>query len=465
MSFTPERLREALEECVRGLAPAPAGLCVALSGGLDSTVLLAALARLRNLAPMPPLRAIHVDHGLHADAPQWAQACAALCDRLGVECGQVAVDAHPAPGESPEAAARTARYRALSRMLGDGEVLVTAHHADDQLEGILLQWLRGGGLRAVAGMPRIARFGPGWHARPMLGCTREELRAWGRQEGLAWLEDPSNLDPRFDRNYLRMEVLPALRRRWPAAARTVARVAGHAAEALQIESALASADLGLVARGTALSLDALDLLPAARQRLVLRAWLRQLDLPVPSERTMAALRHDMIEAADDRVPRVNWPGACVHRYRRHLYAIGQAEAAAAITGGDWLVGTAFDLGTLGRLELRPATGAGLRRDGLPPVLRVDSRTGGEVFRPAGSAHRRPLRKWLQERGVLPWRRDQLPLVRVGDQVVACGDIAYGASLAAGPGEPSWRIAWEGRPVLTEGEALMPSEVAGTGPFR
>ena len=465
MSFNPERLFEALDDCVRGLAPAPSGLCVALSGGLDSTVLIAALARLRNLARVPPLRAIHVDHGLHADAPQWARACAALCDRLGVPCGQVTVDARPAPGESPEAAARTARYMALTRMLGDTEVLVTAHHADDQLEGILLQWLRGGGLRAVAGMPRVAPFGSGWHARPMLNFTREDLRTWGEQEGLAWLEDPSNLDPRFDRNYLRMEVLPVIRGRWPAAARTVARVAGHAAEALQIESALASADLESVARGSALSLDALARLPVARQRLVLRAWLRQLGLPVPSERTLAALRHDMLEAADDRLPRVNWPGVSVHRYRRYLHALGQAEEAATIAEGNWPVGSAFDLGSLGRLTLRPATGKGLRRDGLPPVLRVDSRTGGEVFRPAGSEHRRPLRKWLQERGILPWRREQLPLIRVGDEVAAIGDIAYGESFAAGPGEPSWQIAWEGRPVLTESEAMMPSEVAGRGPFR
>ena len=465
MAFTPERLFVAVEDCLRGLAPAPAGLCVALSGGLDSTVLLAALARIRDVASMPPLRAIHVDHGLHADAPQWARACAALCDRLAVPYAQVSVDARPAPGESPEAAARSARYTALSRGLGDHEVLVTAHHADDQIEGILLQWLRGGGLRAVAGMPRVAPFGSGWHARPLLGFTREELRAWGEHEGLAWLEDPSNLDPRFDRNYLRMEILPAVRHRWPAAARTVARVARHATEALEVESTIAQADLESVARGATLSLDALVRLSDARQRLVLRAWLRQLGLPVPSERTLAALRHDMLEAADDRVPRVNWPGAVVHRYRHHLHALGAAEDAATIAGGSWPVESAFDLGSLGRLTLKPATGVGLRREGLPSVLRVDSRTGGEVFRPAGSAHRRPLRKWLQERGILPWRREQLPLVRAGEEIAAIGDIAYGASYAAGAGEPSWRIAWEGRPALTESEAMGPAEVAGKGAFR
>jgi tRNA(Ile)-lysidine synthase len=203
---------------------------VALSGGLDSSVLLAALAA----APLrAPLRAIHVDHHLHPDAAHWARHSVELAVRLGVACEVVRVQARPEPGESPEAAARAARYDALGRLLRPSEVLLTAHHGDDQLETVLLQWLRGGGLRALAGMPAVGRFADrGWHARPLLGFTRAELQDWAVSQRLEWLEDPSNLDPRFDRNYLRLEVLPALRRRWPAAAVTVGRVAAQAAEAL-----------------------------------------------------------------------------------------------------------------------------------------------------------------------------------------------------------------------------------------
>ncbi|MGB5102853.1 MAG: tRNA lysidine(34) synthetase TilS [Steroidobacteraceae bacterium] len=465
MAFATPRLSKALEQCVAALPQPPTGYCVALSGGLDSTVLLAALARLRDEGVLAAIRACHVDHGLHADAGAWARACALLADRLGISCAQLAVDARHRPGESPEAAARVARYRALAAALGEGEVLLTAHHADDQLEGILLQWLRGGGLRAVAGMGRMVPFAAGWHARPLLEFTREELHSWARRVGLEWLEDPSNRDTRFDRNYLRQEVLPILRQRWPAAARTVGRVARQAAEALEIESSLATADLAAVARGSALSLDALRMLPPARQNLVLRAWLRSLGLPVPSQRTLAALRHDMLEAAQDRVPTVDWPGAAVHRYRGHLYATTREDERVTIPGGDWMVGTTFDLGGLGRLELVAATGAGLRREGLPAVLQIAARRGGETFRTAGSAHRRPLRKWLQERGILPWRREQVPLVNIAGEIAAIGDFAYGGAHAAAPGEPSWLIAWRGRAPFTEREAFGLAEVAGKGPLR
>ncbi len=181
----------------------PTGECVALSGGLDSSVLLAALARVR----ARPLRAIHVDHGLHPDAALWSAHSVALAARCGVACEVVRVNATAVRGESPEAAARVARYAALAERLSPGEALLTAHHGDDQLETVLLQWLRGGGLRAVAGMRPVAPFADGWRVRPLLGFTRIAVEDWARGQGLEWLEDPSNADPRFDRNFLRREVV------------------------------------------------------------------------------------------------------------------------------------------------------------------------------------------------------------------------------------------------------------------
>ncbi|HEX7374432.1 MAG TPA: tRNA lysidine(34) synthetase TilS, partial [Steroidobacteraceae bacterium] len=175
MSFTPERLLQALESSLDAARePAAQALCLALSGGLDSTVLLHALARLRVAGNLRlPLRAVHVDHGLHPGSADWSAACARLAAEVSVPLTRLRVNARAATGESPEAAARVARYGALQGQLGAGEVLLTAHHADDQLETILLQWLRGGGLQAVAGMARLARFGAGWHARPLLDTPRE----------------------------------------------------------------------------------------------------------------------------------------------------------------------------------------------------------------------------------------------------------------------------------------------------
>jgi tRNA(Ile)-lysidine synthase len=451
VSFAAERLRATLERTLHEAGARPTGYCIAFSGGLDSTVLLAALAG-AGRTPTLPRRAIHVDHGLHPDSALWSEQCRVQARRLAVPCEVVRVDARPAAGASPEAAARAVRYAALGERLQPGEVLLVAHHGDDQLETVLLQWLRGGGLRAVAGMRPVVPFAAGWLARPMLEFTRAELQAWASAQGLEWLEDPSNADPRFDRNYLRRELLPLLRTRWPAAARTVGRVATLAAGALDLEADVAAADLARVAPGAALDLEPLARLPPARQRLVLRAWLRSRSIDPPSVATLEALRRDMLAAGADRIPETRWPGAVVRRYRGRLHASATPDGDSW-QPGPWHRGTEFDLGRAGRLELVAATGTGLSRARLGGELEVVQRPAGATFLPAGGSHRRELRKWLQEQGVLPWQRAQLPCVRHGPELVAIGDLAYGATLAAAPDEPSWRIVWHGRPILTEAEAV------------
>jgi tRNA(Ile)-lysidine synthase len=484
LSFTPAKLIQSLRASLAsiravspGTAAAPAEhstpvaprLCIALSGGLDSTVLLVALAKYqrdasgveRNVGadsagvlPLPPLRAIHVDHGLSARSADWSEACRRLAAAWSIPFESVQVRAFAAAGESPEAAARVARYGALLERLEPGEVLLTAHHADDQLETVLLQWLRGGGLRAIAGMPRIARFGSSaWHARPMLTVTRAELLEWAERQHLQWQEDPSNIDTRFDRNYLRLEVLPVLRRRWPAAARTIGRVAEHARDGIESENALAERDMASIKAGCALDLPSLLVLTEARQRGVLRAWLRGLALPLPSAQALAALRHDIAVAAADRNPAVDWPGVVVHRYRNRLYALprGSVEPRTGI----WAAPdkARFYLTDTTALELVADLGVGLSRSRLPATLRVETRSSGESFIPAGAAHRRALRKWFQERDVLPWRRSEVPLIFADHHLVAVGDLGTGAEYAALPDEPSWRVVWHGRGIVTESDAL------------
>lgn len=454
LHFTPERLLVALQACIDDLAPPCRGLLIALSGGMDSTVLLSSLVALRDTGQLAlPLRAVHVDHSLHADSPSWAEACLAACARLGVACSQVRINGRPAPGESPEAAARAARYAALAAQMLPREALLTAHHADDQIETVLLQWLRGGGLSAVAGMAAATSFGAGWHLRPLLGFTREALLQWAREYGLRWQEDPSNADLNLDRNYLRHSVLPLLRRRWPGSAATVSRVAGFAREALDLEAAVADADLVSIASGSTLSLAGLKLLSPPRQRSVIREWLRRARLPLPPARTLEALLRDMQRAASDRIPRVDWPGAVVHRYRGHLYAA--AAMAAPPVAGDWLVAesSTYALSATQSLELVADVGRGFSQSRLPSSLHVLSRPPGADFIPAGSQQRRPLRKWLQEQGVLPWQRAALPCLAYRGELVAVADLAVAAPLAAQHDEPSWRIVWHGRMPITEQEML------------
>ncbi len=459
--FTVSRLAASLGQLLPGVAgPRHSGdsqsrLCIALSGGLDSTVLLVALAQLARTGSLQvELRALHVDHGLHADSAAWGAGAAQLAREHGVAFESLRVEVPRGGGLSPEAAARDARYAALAARLAPGEVLLTAHHADDQLETILLQWLRGGGLRAVAGMAPIGPFGAGaWHARPLLPFMRDELARWATGEGLRWQDDPSNLETRFDRNYLRHEVLPALRARWPAVAETTARVADFARDALAAEAAGVDADLPRVLCGTALDLTALEALSEPRQRAVLRGWLAGLGLPPPSTRTLASMRHDMLIAGEDRLPETRWPGVVVRRYRGRLHAM--ASVSEKMVAGDWhgAASTPYALTGASTLRLQPAVGVGLSRARLPATLSVRTRLGGELFVPAGGAHRRPLRKWLQERDVLPWRREQLPLLFAGDRLVAVANLGYAAEFSARSDEPSLVIEWTGRGAVTVADVI------------
>jgi tRNA(Ile)-lysidine synthase len=460
MMFSIDSLASVLAGLGAALHEPVAGYCVGFSGGLDSTVLLHALAALRERPGIPSVRAVHIDHGWTTASPRWAEHCERAAARLDVNCTIIRVDASRPDGSSPEAAARAARYAAYAQSLAPSEALVTAHHADDQLETALLQWLRGGGLRALAAMPRSASFGRGWHLRPLLDFPRRELHLWAMEHGLDWLEDPANLDLRFDRSYLRHEILPRLVKRWPAATQTVARVAAYAAEAVELERTVAADDVVRVRDGCTLVLNRLLALPESRQRAAIRSWLRGQGLAVPEARTLAALLRDVQRAADDRVPVTRWPGAAVHRYRGRLFAVPEHETRSAASSGGVRPGERFELGDGMSLEWKLTVGSGLSRARLPPTVSISRRAGGERFHAAGSAHSQTLRKWLQRRGVVPWQRASIPLVRVDERVAAVGDLAYASEFAAARDEPSWELAWKQRPRLLAQEFLS-AELSGS----
>ncbi|NNG62887.1 tRNA lysidine(34) synthetase TilS, partial [Pseudomonas fragi] len=252
---------------------------VALSGGLDSTVLLHVLAQLRQTRSLPPLSAIHVHHGLQAAADEWPAHCQALCNALGVPLQVVHV--HVQAGASLERAAREARYQAFVTLTRAQEVLLTGQHRDDQAETLLFRLLRGAGVSGLAAMPRQRRLGEGNLCRPLLDVSRTDLEAYAREHSLGWIEDPSNQQTDFSRNYLRHEIFPLLTRRWPQAAASMARSAAHCAEAQGLLDDLARQDLqaaGAVSEFDWLGLPSLELAPItclspARQRNALRYWL------------------------------------------------------------------------------------------------------------------------------------------------------------------------------------------------
>ena len=414
---------------------------VAYSGGRDSHVLLHAMAGLRPRLGAE-LRAIHIDHGLQSAATAWAEHCRRVCAELAVPLVVERVAAAPAAGESPEAAARDARYRAFHALLGAGDCLLLAHHLDDQAETLLLRLLRGAGVHGLAAMPARRPLGRGWLLRPLLDVPRAAITAYAQRHGLAWVEDPSNDWADFDRNYLRRRVMPILAERWPGAARTFARAAAHSAEAVSLLDELAQGDLAACASGEGVDAAALRALTPERQRNLLRYWIRRHGLePPPRERLLDGLRA-LLEAGEDRQPELRWPAGHVRRYRGRLLLERDAQVHQPTP-----IARAWDLRAPidwagGRLEAVVTQEGGLRTDLLGrDDITLRPRRGGERLRLPGRAHASVLKKLLQEHAVPPWERQRLPLLYVGERLAAVADLFVDAAFLAPPGEPGLRLVW------------------------
>jgi tRNA(Ile)-lysidine synthase len=408
-----------------------APLYVAYSGGADSTALLGLLAELPQVKPR--LRAVHIDHGLHADSRSWARVCRAGCRALGVPLTSRRLDLPRARGQSLEAVARTGRYAALAAALRPGEVLLTAHHLEDQLETVLLQLLRGAGLPGLAAMPAVMPLGSGVLVRPLLTVPRAQLRDWVQARGLQCVEDPANADHKFDRSYLRLQVLPRIVSRWSGAARTVARSARHIAEAQRLLDELARTDVARAADGDQLSVAALRALPLERRRNALRFWIGQSGLPVPDARRLEEIAVPLLAARIGANPEVRWGRVRVQRHsgRLNLDRIRPK-------GTDWEVtwnlrrDGPLDLPAgAGRLQLVRSAHGHLDAAALPAQVTVRTRRGGERLRPRVGGPSRTLKSLLQTAQVSLIERQNLPLLFAGEQLVAAGDLWVDARWQAG----------------------------------
>jgi tRNA(Ile)-lysidine synthase len=290
-----------LDKALAGFSP---GLpfAVALSGGADSTALLLAC-----VGRWPgQVKAVHIHHGLQAAADGFEAHCRRLCIQLEVPLVVRRVQAGHAPGQSPEDAARQARYAGLAEAVQAAwpeiKDVALAQHADDQVETLLIALSRGAGLPGLASMPaQWQRQGLTWH-RPWLAVPGASLREWLQSQGQTWVEDPSNTDEKFTRNRIRARVLPALAKAFPAFRETFARSAAHAAQAQEVLNEVAAQDLAQV--GVPPRIQALQQLSRARQALVLRHWLRQLHATTPSTAQLNELL-DQVAACTTR-------GHCLH---------------------------------------------------------------------------------------------------------------------------------------------------------
>ena len=414
-------------------------LLVGYSGGLDSTVLLHALAA-TPAARAQGLRALHVHHGLHAQADAWAAHCERGCADLGLPLAVARVRVEG----SGEGAARTARHAAFAEHLRAGEALALAHHRDDQAETFLLRALRGSGVDGLAAMRRWRPFARGWLWRPLLDTPRATLRDYAIRHALRWIEDPSNDGTAPDRNFLRHAVLPLLRERWPEAHAAFARSAAlqaEAAELLGIEDAvlLAQASGG---HGNTLDLGVLRGWPGARRARVLRRWIEQLGLPPLPSHGIACVETDLLPARPDADACFAWAGAELRKWRELLHADWQRPPLPPGFERRWDGRAALALPTGDRLALVPTRPDDRAPHAFDRPLRVGARLGGERIRLPGRSHSHALKHVLQELGVPPWTRERLPLLfDAADRVVAAGDLAVDADFGAWLQARGARLVW------------------------
>ena len=465
---------------LKDIVKPPDRLLVGLSGGVDSVVLLDSLQRVARKLRFP-LSALHVNHQLSPHARHWEAFCRRLCRarRIPFQSAKVRVRR----GDSVEAAARAARYAVFARQ--DCDYVVLAHHRDDQVETLLLQLLRGAGVKGLAAMPLVRNEGLGSRIkgalplrgrsrlnpqsstlnpkilRPLLDVTRDEILEYAKKRKLKWVEDESNADIYFQRNFLRHEVLPVIARRFPAYRVTLARAAGHLAEAARVLDELAANDANGQLEGGTLSIAALRRLPPARGRNLVRYFLACHGVTMPNaERLDEALRQALTAKQDARVL-VDLGDFDLRRFRGQLHVVPRLPPVGKEFTRRWRGEQTLALPELGGvLAMTPSHGQGVSLERLRGgIVTMRVRRGGERLQPDCRRPRRSLKNLLQEARIPPWERERSPLIFCGEQLIWAPGVGVDCRFQAPGAEPAVR------PVWSVGEVVPRRDASGGTPRR
>ena len=443
MNFDSEKLRTALQSM-----PHSDAVIVGLSGGVDSIVLLHALHSLKQQGKVHfSFSALHVNHGLHAEAEVWKGFCEKFCNELDVPLviSKVHIEiAEPANATGLENAARDARYRAFESRMQSGKALLLAHHLDDQLETFLLRLMRGSGTRGLAGIPQYRLLGDSFLFRPLLDFTRESLIAYARTQKLNWIEDNSNQDTRFDRNYCRHELFPRIEQRWVKYRESWSKSLVLLGEADQLLQELAIIDLNFAAteRTDVIKIDKLLQLSDVRRRNALRHWFSRLGLKEIGWNRLQQLSREVLTAKASRIVTLPLDDCLLQRFKGKLYALRVLEGFDKKQTLSWSVEkqSKLELGDNGILRAESVSGSGIRV-AKNSNLRVKYRMGGEICQLVGRP-RKPLKKLLQEEEVAPWLRERLPLLYMEDELVCIPGIGIAENYVAKANENGFLICWE-----------------------
>ena len=427
-------LIERVEAQVAPLVPAHSSVLVGLSGGVDSVVLLHLLHRLA-VRYAWQLSALHVHHGISRNADTWAEFCAGLCERLRLPFHLERVDIAPLRGHGIEAAARKLRIDAFSRQGSDYVAL--AHHADDQAETLLLQMLRGAGVRGAGAMPVLVRRAASPALlRPLLHCARSEILDYALTQDLQWVEDESNANESYPRNYLRHRVMPLLTQQFPAYRETLGRSARHFAEASELLDELACMDAGQAFDGNAMQVAALRGLSPARARNLLRYFLHTQEAPMPQSAHLDEILRQLCDARQDAAVEVHVGDFQLRRYRDSVYLLPAAAEFDRALSLAWQGEAMLDWAPLAkRLHFSRTRGGGIsfrKLQRAPVTLRL--RNGAEALRPHPAAAKRTLKNLLQQHRIPPWERARLPLLYCGEDLACVVGVAIDADYLANENE-------------------------------
>lgn len=411
-------------------------LVLALSGGVDSRVLLALMAHYQQQHPLVPCLTVHVHHGLSANADQWATQCQRWSAAYNIPCviEYVQLDRHN--GDSLEQQARHYRYQALQQHLQPNDLLLTAQHSDDQIETFLLALKRGSGPKGLASMAQSKELINGaMLLRPLLAVARSKIEAYAIEHQLEWVEDESNLDTRFDRNFIRHHVTPILNARWPGLAQAVQRSATLCAEQeMLLDQMLMPLLQAATALDGSLSIALLSAQTELTRNRLIRMWLDQQQQSMPSKESLALIWSQVALAKQDANPQFNLsvkPTRQIRRFQQRLYLVEQHQSLV-----DWRQFITREEKVqlpdgLGEIQLRACK---TKSDSQDPslsqatVYNVICHRNDEwsiCFDPEGlsahpqqRAHSHKLKKLYQEYGIPSWQRRRLPIIMSGSRVVA-----------------------------------------------
>jgi tRNA(Ile)-lysidine synthase len=412
--FTPEALLEVLQDL-----PTGSRYCVGFSGGADSTALLLALHQLDRQQALPSgcgLQALHFNHGLQVHAGDWVQHCQQFCQQREIPLRVVALSVQHRSGTSPETAAREARYQAIARMLGEGEVYLTAHHADDQAETLFLNLMRGSGLEGLAGIRPLRKFAGGWLARPLLTFRRAALQDFLATEQVEWIRDPSNDDVGPDRNFLRASIFPQLDQRWPGVISRLSRASQHLRDQSNAFRELLSVTGELTPRdGLTLSVKPLLACSPHLQAEVIRHWIFSAEVTPPPRARLHEFLDQLRHLRHDSKAELCWSTHVIRHYNGSLWLL-DLPGPAACPDVSWDFSEPLQLGgALGQLQI---SGGHLRK---PMNGRVSSRKALRDRLEAAPSESEKVKEIMRISRIPDWLRDSVPVTTIEGKLAAIAD--------------------------------------------